>query len=62
MSRKPKGMTEEHFEYLDLLRKSGRTNMFGAAAYLMDEMDVPRLDAKKYVTHWMKTFKARHKD
>lgn len=60
MSTKPEGMTEGHFEYLDDLRASGRTNMFGAAQFLTDEMDVPRADAKKYLTHWMETFETRH--
>jgi len=59
MSNKPEGMTQEHFEYLDDLRDSGRTNMFGAAAYLEDEMDVPRMDARKFVVHWMETFESR---
>ena len=57
---KPPGMTEEHFQYLDDLRESGATNMWGAAEYLMNEMDVPRLDAKKYLVHWMETFTERH--
>lgn len=60
MSKRPEGMTEDHFIYLDDLRESGRTNMWGAAQYLEDEMDVPRMDAKKYLTHWMETFEARH--
>lgn len=59
MTDRPEGMTEEHFEYLDDLRESGRTNMFGAAKYLTDEMDVPRIDARKYLSHWMETFESR---
>lgn len=59
MSNKPEGMTEEHFEYLDDLRESGRTNMWGASEYLTDEMNVPRADAKKYLVHWMETFEER---
>lgn len=59
MNDKPQGMTDKHFEYLDELRESGRTNMFGAAAYLTDEMGVPRLDARKYLQHWMTTFESR---
>jgi hypothetical protein len=56
---RPEGMTEEHFEYLDNLRESGRTNMFGAALYLTDEMDVPKLNARKFLAHWMETFQER---
>jgi hypothetical protein len=60
MEKRPEGMTEEHFQYLDDLRESGRTNMWGAAVYLEDEMDVPHLDAQKFLIHWMKTFEERH--
>lgn len=60
MKKKPEGMTEEHFEYLDELRESGRTNMFAAAQFLTDEKDVPRNDARKYLAHWMETFSDRH--
>lgn len=56
---KPEGMTEEHFNYLDNLRESGVTNMWGAAAYLEEALDVPKQDAKKYLAHWMATFGAR---
>ena len=56
---KPEGMTDAHFAYLDDLRASGRTNMFGAAEYLENEMDVPRVDAKKFTVHWMETFSDR---
>ena len=59
--KKPDGMTDEHFDYLDELRESGRTNMFGAAAYLIGEMNVSRLDASKYVSYWIVTFSNRHK-
>jgi hypothetical protein len=59
MKERPEGMTEEHFDYLDELRESGRTNMFGAAQYLENEMDVPRMDAKKFLAHWMETFSER---
>ena len=61
MSKKrPEGMTEDHFEYLDELRESGRTNMWDSAKYLVDEMEVPKVEAGKYVMHWMETFEARH--
>ena len=62
MNKRPEGMTEDHFLYLDDLRESGRTNMFGAGQFLTDEMDVPRADASKYLTHWMETFEKRHSE
>ena len=62
MSNKPTGMTEEHLQYLDDLRESGRTNMWGAAEYLTNEMDVPHLKAKAILVYWMETFEARHQE
>ena len=33
---------EEYYSYLDELRRSGITNMWGAASYLKEEFDVDR--------------------
>ena len=54
-------MTEEHLLFLDDLRISGITNMFGAGPYL--EETYPELspeDAKKILVYWMETFSERH--
>ncbi len=48
--------TVEHFEYLDCLRESGATNMFGAAPYVQEEFGVDRKTAREIVTAWMKSF------
>ena len=59
---KPGNLTDEHLEYLDELRESGITNMFGARPYLMDSF--PELESKnagEILTYWMKTFSERHK-
>lgn len=45
-----------YFEYLDALRKSGVTNMFGAPVYLMESFRMPREKAVKVTGAWMKTF------
>lgn len=39
---RPAYLTDDHLEYLDGLRESGATNMFGARPYLMEEF--PELD------------------
>lgn len=49
-------MNEEHKKYLDELRESGVTNMFGAAPYLEDEFDLDRVEARSILSDWMKTF------
>ena len=51
---------QQVFEYLDELRESSETNMFGAAPYVKDEFDVDKNEAKALVTEWMHTFSERH--
>ena len=46
----------EHFTYLDELRESGITNMWGAAAYLVAERDLENKEAKAVLKVWMQTF------
>jgi hypothetical protein len=50
---------EEMFVFLDLLRESGVTNMFGAAPYLEDTFNLDRKEARKVLTEWMDTFSDR---
>ena len=44
----------EEFTYLNRLRESGATNMFGAGAYLEDEFDLDRREARMVLSEWMK--------
>ena len=46
----------EAFRYLDNLRESGVTNMFGAAPYLESEFYMTSRDARDVLSKWMKTF------
>lgn len=48
------------FEYLDALRDSGITNMYGSAPYVIAAFDVSRSEAVKLVAEWMNTFSERH--
>ena len=51
-------MTDEHKQFLDDLRESGVTNMFGAAPYLIDEFpELTKAEARSIVSEWMRTFK-----
>ncbi len=55
------GVTQkEIFVYLDKLRESGETNMFGAGVYLEREFNLSRKHARKNLMEWMKTFGDRH--
>jgi hypothetical protein len=44
------------FNFLDNLRESGVTNMFGAAPYLVEAFDLPQQDARTVLKSWMNTF------
>ena len=50
---------EMYFEYLDQLRESGITNMFGASPYLQEAFNLNRYEAKDILLEWMQTFSAR---
>jgi hypothetical protein len=43
----------QEFLFLNRLRESGETNMFGAAPYLEDEFGLERRDARTVLTEWM---------
>jgi hypothetical protein len=47
---------EEMFEYLETLRDTGVTNMFGAAPYLQEAFDITRAEAKEILLEWMQTY------
>lgn len=50
----------EVFDYLDELRESGQTNMYGAGPYIEKEFQMEKAEAKEFLVKWMKTFSARH--
>ncbi len=53
----PKALTWEHLDYLDDLRASGITNMWGARSHLMSEFpNLEEEEAGQVLRFWMKTF------
>ncbi len=44
------------FKYLDQLRLSGITNMYGASPYIITAFGVPREKATRALVLWMETF------
>lgn len=56
---RPDFCEDYHLEYLDDLRESGVTNMFGAAPYLVRKFDTDKRDARKILVYWMETFSER---
>lgn len=51
--------TQEVFSFLDALRESGATNMFGAAPYIQREFGVDRTRARDLLLEWMESFSSR---
>ena len=52
-------LAEEIFPYLDSLRESGITNMYGAHRYIIEEFSINKDMAIKLVQAWMETFKEK---
>lgn len=61
MEERPEHVTEEHLTYLDDLRESGKTNMYGARPHLMKDFpDLTGKEAGKVLVYWIHTFSDRH--
>ena len=58
-TERPDFLTDEHLAFLDDLRTSGVTNMYGACPYLVQEFSLKRKDAGVILTYWMQTFAQR---
>ena len=46
----------EAFAFLDELRESGVTNMFGSGQYVQDDLGYTKREAFSLVADWMKTY------
>ena len=46
----------EVFLYLDELRQSGETNMFGAVPYLVEKFEMSKKEARDMLSLWMKSY------
>lgn len=49
--------TNKYWIYLENLRRSGKTNMFGAVPYLMKEFRLSHKEAQEILVDWMKNYK-----
>ncbi len=48
--------TNKYWIYLEQLRRSGETNMYGAAPYLACEFGLDSRDAREILADWMKNY------
>ena len=53
-------LQKEVDEFLDELRESGETNMFGATPYIVEKFRITKHDAKCFLVNWMKNYGERH--
>ena len=51
---------DQVFAFLNMLRDSGKVNMFGAGPYVQETFDFNRHQAKQYVLAWMKSYSNVH--
>ena len=47
---------KEYSDYLESLRQSGVTNMFGAGVYLENEFGLSKKDARNVLIEWMQSY------
>lgn len=57
---RPSVVEDEHLAYLDKLRESGESNMYGARPYLQREFGLDKTTATAILTYWMESFPERH--
>ena len=48
---------EEAFEFLEELRESGVTNMYGAAPYVAAEFHISNSEAREILGKWMESYR-----
>ena len=54
--RKTTQSEKEVMEFLNILRDSGATNMFGATPYVIEEFGLDTSEARRILSLWMKNF------
>ena len=59
--RKTTELEEEVMNFLNVLRESGVTNMFGAGPYVEEEFSIDKREARRILRLWMHNFNAESK-
>lgn len=44
---------EKEFKFLEELRQSGQTNMYGAGVYLREEFNISKAESYEILNQWM---------
>lgn len=58
--QRPEVVEERHLRFLDELRESGETNMYGARPYLQVAFGLEKQVASTILDYWMRSFSERH--
>jgi hypothetical protein len=53
--------TDTVMQYLDTLRASGITNIFGAPAYIQNEFGCTKKESSEFFKYWVDSFGTRNK-
>jgi hypothetical protein len=54
--RKTTEQEQEVLEFLNIVRITGVTNMFGATPYIEDEFGLDKKESRRLLSLWMKNF------
>lgn len=53
---------KEHFIFLNMLRETGVTNMYGATSYLEEHCDLKDANPREVLMNWMQNFEEIQKE
>ncbi len=59
-TKRPDFVFDEHLTFLDKLRESGKTNMWGAVPYMEEEFCEDADTLGEIHSYWMHSFTERH--
>lgn len=51
---------DQVFAFLDMLRESGKINMFGASPYIQKAFEFNKAQARQYLLAWMESYNDVH--
>lgn len=57
---RPAFVKDDHLTFLDELRESGISNMFGAAPFLAKTYGISKTEARRVLGYWMESYNERH--
>ena len=59
---RPEVVEDKHLKYLDELRTSGKTSMYGSTSFIRSDFDLSPEDSRIIVKFWMDSYFERMKE